>query len=132
MTGRHVTHLVEQGQVVIRNDVAGDTRIPIPVPRATNIGATFDNTDRLDTDLTEPGGGEQSGETAADEEHLDRVIDGFTVGRRAVGVGVGFVAGEIPGQIGEVLRGALRPVRQAQISFGGEALLDRRVIVGHQ
>ena len=79
--GRHVLHLVEQRQVVVGDDVAGDARIAVPVPRAADVGAPLDDADALDAPLAQPCRRQQGREPATDEEHLDVVRDGALVAR---------------------------------------------------
>jgi hypothetical protein len=71
----HVLHLVQQGQVVIRQDVAGYSGVPIPIPGATDVAATFDDSNALNPLVAQPRRCQQGGEAAADEQHLDLVID---------------------------------------------------------
>ena len=47
--GGDVVHLVEQRQIVVGDHVARHSRIPIPVPGATDVGAALDDADALDT-----------------------------------------------------------------------------------
>ena len=50
---RDVVHLVEQRQVVVRNNIAGNTGVTVPVPGAADVGATFDDADALDALLAQ-------------------------------------------------------------------------------
>ncbi len=68
----NVVHLVEQGQVIVGDDVAGHAGITIPVPGAADVGAALDDPDALDAVLAQAGGGQQGGEAAADEKDIRR------------------------------------------------------------
>ena len=71
--GRDVTQLLEQRHVHIGLDVAGDARIPIPVPGAAHVGGLVDQPDALHTQIPQPGAGEKPTETGADYRDVDLV-----------------------------------------------------------
>ena len=73
----HVVHLVEQRQIIVRDDVACDAGIPIPVPGAADIGAALDDPNALDAALAQSRGGQQRREASADKQDLDGVVDWF-------------------------------------------------------
>ena len=56
---RHVARLVKQRQVVVGNHVARNAGIPVPVPGATDIGSTLDDTDALETLFPQTGRGQE-------------------------------------------------------------------------
>ena len=128
MAGGHVAHLVEKGEVVVGDDVAGDARVPVPVPRAADVAPPFDDADRLDAYLPQPGRSEQRGEPAADEEHLDLVVDGIPLDD-LLDVRIGRVACEVACEIGRELRRPFRAVCQTQVPFLGEPALDLLVVL---
>ncbi len=128
VTRRHVAHLVEQRQVVVRDDVARHAGIAVPVPGTAHVATSLDDADRLDADLAQPCGCEQRREAAADEQHLDLVVDRFALDD-LLDVGVGGIAREVAGELRRELRGALRPVREAQVSLLGEPALDLVVVL---
>ncbi len=47
-----VAELLQQRDIDIGLDVAGDPRIPIPVPRAAHVGRSVDQPHAVDTELT--------------------------------------------------------------------------------
>ncbi len=81
---RDVADLLEQREVHVRLDVAGGARIAVPVPRAAEVTALLDQTDVVDAGLPEPGSGEQTAEAAADDQHLDVVVQRAAFERRHV------------------------------------------------
>ena len=69
---------------------------------------------RIDStpDLAQAGRGQQRREAAADEQHLDLVVDRIA-GDHLAAVGVGLVAREVARQLGGELRRALGAVGEA-------------------
>ena len=124
----HVAHLVEQREVVVGDDVARHARVAVPVPGAADVAAALDDADRLDPDLAQPGRGQQRREAAADEQHLDLVVDRIARDD-LLDVGVGLVASEVARELGGELRGALGSVGQAQVALLGEPPLDLVVVL---
>ena len=49
---RDVAELLQQRDVHVGLDVAGDPRIPIPVPGAAHVGRSVDQPHAVDTELT--------------------------------------------------------------------------------
>ena len=86
----HVVQLVEQGQVVIRDDVACDAGVSIPVPGAADIGAALDDSNTLDAMLAQPRRCQQRRESSADKKDLDGIVDGIAR-RDFAGIRVNFV-----------------------------------------
>ncbi len=70
---RHVADLLEQRQVGVGLDVAGDARVAVPVPGAAEVRGRVDDADVLDAGLAQPRAGQQPPEAAADHQHLDLV-----------------------------------------------------------
>ena len=55
----YVVELVEQGQVVISDDVARDAWVAIPVPGAADVCAALDDTNALDAVLAQARGSQE-------------------------------------------------------------------------
>ena len=72
-----VAELLQQRDVHIGLDVAGDPRIPIPIPGAAHVGGSVDQPHAFDTELTQPRSGQQSTESGADDGHVDLVGQRF-------------------------------------------------------
>ncbi len=108
---RHVVHLVEQRQVVIRDDVACHTGVSIPVPGAADIRAALDDPNALDAVLAQSRGGQQRRESSADKQNFDGIVDWFAR-RDFAGVRIDFVSRQLARQVGRVLRGAFGTVAQ--------------------
>ena len=123
----HVVQFFKQRQIVVGGHVAGGARVAVPVPGAADIGSALDDADALDTVFAQAGDGQQRGKTAAGEQHLDGVVEGFA---RLEVAAVWVVAemGQVAVQIGGVLGGALGPVIQAQVALLGELPLDFVVV----
>ena len=68
--GRDVSHLLEQGQVAVRLDVAGDAGIPIPVPRAADVAALLAEPDIDEARLAELVPEQQTGEARPDDDDV--------------------------------------------------------------
>src|SRR5438093_1158254 len=71
-----------QSQPLVRKvdvglDIAHGARIPVPVPRAAEIAAFFDQAQALHARLAQPGPGEQAAETTADHHRVDLVHERF-------------------------------------------------------
>ena len=60
----HVVELVQEREVVVRADIAGDARIAVPVPGAADVSAALDDADGLHALGAELGGGQERGEAA--------------------------------------------------------------------
>jgi hypothetical protein len=83
-----VAQLLEQRHVHVRLDIAGDTRIPIPVPGASHVGGLVDQPDALHAQFAESGTGEKPSEPGADNRDVDlvgqRVADEILIAPRIV------------------------------------------------
>ena len=131
VAGGHIVHLVEERQIVVRHHVARDARIPVPVPGAADVGASFDDADALDALLAEAGRREQRREPTADEEHVDHLAVGVD-DRLSLDPLVGVrIAGEFGHRAVEVAVhvGARRAVAEAEVALLGEPRLDRVVVL---
>ena len=128
VAGRHVAHLVEQRQVVVRDDVARDAGVAVPVPRAAHVAAPLDDADRLDADLAEPGRRQQCREAAADEQHLDLVVDRVALDD-LLDVRIGGVPSEVAAEVRRELRRALGAKGQPEVALLGEPALDLVVVL---
>jgi len=91
---RDVSDLFEQRHVDVRLDVAVDAGVPVPVPGAAEIPALFDDPDPLHARLPQPRAGEQPAEAAADDEHVDAVVERLAA-ESGLRVRIGGVAGEL-------------------------------------
>ena len=74
LLGRHVPGLFEQRHVDERSGVALRARVAVPVPRAAEVAALLDDAHVVDAGFLQPGAGDESGETAADERDRDVVV----------------------------------------------------------
>ena len=91
---RDVAHLLEQREVAVGLDVAGDARVPVPVPRAADVAALLAEADVVEPGLAELVPQQQAGEPGADDEHVALVRQRLT--RHRVGrVDVLQVLGEL-------------------------------------
>ncbi len=126
--GRDIAHLVEQREIVVRDHVACDAWVAVPVPRAPDVATALHDPDRLDADLAQTCGGQQRGEPSADEQHLDLVVDGIARDH-VLDVWISRVPGEVARQLGGELCCSLGSVREAQVALLGEPLLDLVVVV---
>src|SRR6516164_9958886 len=79
----HVTELFQQRHVDKGFDVAGDPRIPVPVPGATHVGRPVDQPDAFDPALTEPRARQQPTETGTDDRNVD-LVDKWLAGELAI------------------------------------------------
>ncbi len=75
LLGGDVAQLLQQRHVHVRLDVTRNARVPVPVPGAAHIGGLVDQPDALHAQFPEPGPGEQSPETGADDRDIDLVGD---------------------------------------------------------
>lgn len=114
---RDVVQLFQQRQVDVRLDVAVDARVAVPVPGAAEVAALLDHPDRRHARLPQPGTGEQPAEPAAEDHHLDAVVQRFT-GELPVGVRVFVVVAELAGDL-LILPAARRP--DAAVPLGAVA-----------
>ena len=73
LLGRHVAELLEQRDVDVGLDVAGDPRVPVPVPGAADVGGLVDQPHALDAEFAQPRPGQQAAETGADDRDVDLV-----------------------------------------------------------
>src|SRR5581483_6150670 len=55
----HVAGLLQQGHVHERRRVTHRARVPVPVPRAADVTALFDDAHVLDAGLPQPGAGDE-------------------------------------------------------------------------
>ena len=81
-----VRGLLEERKVHVGLDVALCTRVPVPVPGATEVAALLNDAKVVDTRLGEPCAGDQAGETAADDRDGDVVEKAGAIDRLRVGV----------------------------------------------
>ena len=78
----NVAEFLQQRDVHIGLDVAGDPRIAVPVPGAADVGRPVDQPDALHAEFAQPHAGQQPTEAGADDRHV------HLVGER--------LAGEVP------------------------------------
>ena len=71
-----VAHLLEQGHVHVAFDVALSPRIPVPVPRPSEVAALFDYLDISDSPFEQLDRDQLSAITSADDERLAVLLDG--------------------------------------------------------
>ena len=88
-----VAHLLEQGQVTVRLDVAGDARIAVPVPGTAHVTAFFAEADIEEPGLAQPVPKQQTRKARTDDQNLAGVIQRLA-GHRGRGMHVGKVAAE--------------------------------------
>src|SRR5581483_4987136 len=123
----HIGHLIQKRQVVVRDHIASDPGVAVPVPRAAHIAAPLYEPDAFDAAFAQAGGGQKRGKAAPDEEAFDGIVDrraGFDLG----GEGVDFISGKRTGEVGGVLSGAFGAIAEAEVAFLGEFPLDRVVV----
>ena len=125
---RHVTHFVEQRQIVVRDDVARGARITVPVPRAADVAAAFDDTNALDAFFAQPRRRQQRGKSAADEQHFHRVADRIARFDLAA-VRIGCVLREFSRKLRRELLCSFRSILQPQVALLREFAFDL-VVVG--
>ncbi len=92
LLGRDVTQLLEQRDVDVGLDVAGDARIAVPVPGSADVGGLVDQAQALDAELAQPRPREQPTEAGSDDRHVHLVVQRRP---REVRIGPGIV-GESP------------------------------------
>ena len=68
-----VAEFLQQRDVHIGLDVAGDPRVAVPVPGATHVGRPVDQPHTLDTQLAQPRTRQQAAEAGADDRHVNLV-----------------------------------------------------------
>ncbi len=95
---RYVAELLEQRDVYVGFDVAGDPRIAVPVPGAAHVGRPVDQPDAFHTELAKPHAGQQPTEAGADDRHINLVGERLARGF-AVHPGVLGVPGELTGYL---------------------------------
>ena len=91
-----VAELLQQRDVHIGLDVAGDPRIPIPIPRAAHIGRSVDQSHTFDAELAQPRSRQQPPEARPDDGHVDLVGQRLA---RELPIGPGVI-----GELGELTR----------------------------
>ena len=79
---REVLHLLQQREVRVGLDVAGDARVAVPVPGAADVAAPLAEADVVEAGLGELVPQQQTGEAGADDEDVALVGQGFTLDRR--------------------------------------------------
>jgi hypothetical protein len=81
LLGRHVAGFLEHRQVDVRLDVAHAARVPIPVPRPTEVSRLLDDVEVGDAQLGEVDRAEHAAEATADDDgvgFLDHRLAGET------------------------------------------------------
>jgi hypothetical protein len=73
LLGWDVAQLLQQRHVDIRLDVTRYARVPVPVPGAAHVGGLVDEPDAAHAEFPQPGSGEQTTETGADDRDIDLV-----------------------------------------------------------
>jgi hypothetical protein len=68
-----IAQLLQQRHVDIRLDVTRNARVPVPVPGAAHVGGLVDEPDAAHAQSPQPGSGEQTTETGADDRNIDLV-----------------------------------------------------------
>jgi len=119
----HIVEFVEEGEVVIGDDVAGHSGIAVPVPGTANVRCPLDDANALDADLAQSRGGQEGGEAAADKEALDGIVERLTR-RDGFRVGIDFILRQVAGQVVGILRETVWPVVQPEVAFLGKLALD--------
>ena len=120
---RDVAGLLEQRKVDVGLHVALGARVPVPVPRATEVAALLDDADVGDPRLHEPSGGDQPGEPATDQGHGDLVRERLACHDLHVGV---LDVVPVPTRHLDVLVGAIVP--QPLVALGPVALAQRLTV----
>ena len=112
---RHESRLLQERQVAVGLDVALRARVAVPVPRAAEVSAGFDDAEVGDAPLLQPRPRHQAAESGADDGDIDVQINRLPVEIR---IGVGIVVG-VMGEFGrrlDVL--ALAVLANALVPFG--------------
>ncbi len=86
---RHEVELFEHRDVAVRIVVALDAGEPVPVPDAAEVATHLDDVHVVDAGLLEVGARQQSGDAAAENRHLDVLVDRRARGHRGVRVDLG-------------------------------------------
>ena len=75
LLARHEVELFEHRDVAVCVVVALDPGEPVPVPDAAEVAAHLDDVDVVDAGLLQVGARQQPGDTAAEDRHLDVLVD---------------------------------------------------------
>lgn len=75
LLARHVVRFLEQRHVDKRSGVTHRAGIAIPVPRAAEVAALFDNADVRDAGFLQPCAGNEAGKSAANEGERHMVVN---------------------------------------------------------
>src|ERR1700736_5385970 len=78
---RHITGIVEERHVYVGFRVARGARVLVPIPRAAEISATFEQADIRHAVPYQATGGHDAGHSAADHQHVDLLIQRSPVDR---------------------------------------------------
>ena len=124
---RNVVHLVKQRQIVVRNHIASDTRVAVPIPGATYVGAPFDDSNALHTTFSQSCRRKQGRKTTANEQHLDRVANRFARGD-LTRIWIHRILRQGTGELGGVLGSSFRPIFQSEIALFSKLLFDLVVV----
>jgi hypothetical protein len=84
-TGRDAVELLQHREVDVRLDVAHHPGVAVPVPGAADAAGLVDDADPLDAGLAQLGAGEDPGDPAAHDHHVDLVGHGLALGDRGEG-----------------------------------------------
>ena len=68
-----VANLFEQRKVDVRLNIAHGAGVTVPIPRAAEVPALFDNTNVFDAGLTQSSTGKESAKPATDNDHIGLV-----------------------------------------------------------
>ena len=115
LLGRDVAELFEQRHIDVGLDVAGDSRVAIPVPGTADVGGLVDQPHILDAELLAPRANQQAAEAGADDRDVHKIGDGVAA---EVWVGPRILAelAECAGYL-DILRDAVGA--QASLAFFG-------------
>ena len=91
---RHEARLFEQGQIDVGLHVTLGTRVTVPVPRAAEVAGLVDDADAVHASLAQACAGDEAAEPAADDDHIDLVVQG-RAGEARLHIGVIHVAAEV-------------------------------------
>jgi len=116
-----VAHFVQERHIDVGRHVACNAWIPVPLPGTPDIGAALDDANSFDARLPQACSGQECGKSAADEHHIDGVVDRFSWGD-GCGIRVEFIFGELTGELRNVLTRPFRAIAEAHVTFFGELL----------